>query len=121
MLAQRTIINESTKSEQVLMTEYPVHTNPTIRDGHYLGPKPNSYFPLAIISTILNPLLGPVAIFYARKSDTAYNDRDIENAKKWAKYAFRIALSAIVFSIVLAAVLIIALIGLRDDYTRGRY
>ena len=122
MSAQMTTTpNDSAKSEEILVTVDPVYKHPNIRQGHYLGPKPNSYLTLAIISTIVNPLLGPVAIYYAQKSSSAYNDGDIDNAKKWAKYAFRVGLGSIVFSVILAAILAIALVGLRDDYTRGRY
>ena len=54
-----------TSGKQVLVTRDPVFTHPAIHQGHYIGQQPHSYLPLALIVTILNPLIGPFAIVYA--------------------------------------------------------
>lgn len=45
----------------------PVFVNRTVINGHYIGRKPHNYLPLAIVATILNPLIGPIAIVFASK------------------------------------------------------
>lgn len=54
-------------SKEILVTKDPVFVNRTVINGHYIGRKPHNYLPLAIIATILNPLIGPIAIVFASK------------------------------------------------------
>lgn len=59
-------------SKEILVTKDPVFVNRTVINGHYIGRKPHNYIPLAIIASILNPLIGPIAIVFASK-DINYN------------------------------------------------
>ena len=54
-----------TNSKQMLVTRDPLFVHPTIKQGHYIGRQPHSYFPLAVFVTIINPVLGPIALVFA--------------------------------------------------------
>ena len=56
-----------TNTKQILVTRDPVFCHPAIRNGVIVGRQPHTYFPLAIVMTIVNPLLGPVALLFARE------------------------------------------------------
>lgn len=63
--------SSSTWSKEILVTKDPVFVNRTVINGHYIGRKPHNYLPLAIVATILNPLIGPIAIVFASKYNLA--------------------------------------------------
>ncbi|XP_067654596.1 uncharacterized protein [Haliotis asinina] len=90
-----------TTSKQVLVTRDPVLTHPAIYQGHYIGPQPHTYMPLAIVVTILNPLIGPFAIFFAYMSSRAYGQGDLKYANKWSQYAFMMGMITIVASVLI--------------------
>ena len=54
-----------TNSKQILVTRDPVYNHPAIRNGVIVGVQPKTYLVLAIVLTIFNPVLGPVAIIFA--------------------------------------------------------
>ena len=57
----------------ILVTRDPVFVNKNIINGRYIGVRPNTYLPLAIVVTVLNPLLGPVGILFACKYWVSFN------------------------------------------------
>lgn len=101
----------STNSKQVLVTRDPVYTHPTIRQGQYIGAKPHNYLTFAIFTTIINPVVGPIAILFAKKSDTAYKNGDVNYSMKWSNHAFLTGMIAIVTSVILGVVIAFTLIG----------
>jgi len=101
----------TTNSKQILVTRDPVYVHPTIRQGHYIGPKPHNYLPFAIFVTILNPVLGPIAILFAKKSDSAYEAGDVNYSNKWSNYAFLTGMIGIVVSVIFGIAITFALTG----------
>jgi len=101
----------STNSKQILVTRDPVYTHPTIRQGHYIGRKPHNYLYFAIFVTFINPILGPIAILFALKSDSAYKEGDVNYALKWSNYAFLFGMISIVMSVIIGVALAFALTG----------
>ncbi|XP_011436994.1 transmembrane protein 233-like [Crassostrea angulata] len=94
--------SSSTWSKEILVTKDPVFVNRTVINGHYIGRKPHNYLPLAIVATILNPLIGPIAIVFAIMSTRSYYDGDMKYAEKWADHAFMIAMATLGITIILA-------------------
>lgn len=56
-----------TSSKMILVTRDPVYSHKAIVQGQYIGPKPYNYLTLAILVTIINPILGPVSILFSGK------------------------------------------------------
>ena len=54
-----------TNSKELLVIRDPLFVHPSIKDGHYVGREPHSYFPLAVFVTVINPALGPIALIFA--------------------------------------------------------
>ena len=115
MPGRMTTPNDCTESSTALVTVDPEFSHPNIRHGRYLGPKPSHYLALSIFSTLVNPVLGPIAIFFSWKSSASYDAGDAKSAKRWGDHAFRLGLGAVVLSIQIAAVLIFALVRLQDS------
>ncbi|XP_005099153.1 uncharacterized protein LOC101852245 [Aplysia californica] len=101
----------STNSKQLLVTRDPVYVHPTIRQGHFVGLKPHNYLYFAIVATLINPVIGAVAIVFALKSDSAFNDGDVHYATKWSNYAFLTGIIGIVTSVILGVAIGFALAG----------
>ncbi|GAB1599830.1 uncharacterized protein LOC115217430 isoform X1 [Argonauta hians] len=107
-----------TNSKMILVTRDPVYSNKTIVQGHYIGPKPYNYLPLAIFVTIINPFLGPVSIFLSVMSNRAYAQGDLKYAQKWSLNSFFWS----TVSIVVAIVVYIAIgFSISKLTTRGGY
>ena len=53
--------------KEILVTKDPVFVNKNIIDGRYIGKRPENYVVLAIIVSVLNPLLGPIAVLFSCK------------------------------------------------------
>ncbi|BFZ15957.1 hypothetical protein BsWGS_18996 [Bradybaena similaris] len=101
-----------TDSKQILVTRDPVYVRPAItKDVIYLGRKPHDYLPLAICVTVLNPLLGPIAIWFAFKSSKSYYEGDVIYATKWSNYAFLMGMLIIITSCLMYIALAFALSG----------
>ncbi|KAK3787587.1 hypothetical protein RRG08_025917 [Elysia crispata] len=77
-----------TNSKELLVIRDPLFVHPSIKDGHYVGREPHSYFPLAVFVTVINPALGPIALIFALMSKKSYKDGDLLYAVKWSNYAF---------------------------------
>ncbi|GFN87283.1 hypothetical protein PoB_001378900 [Plakobranchus ocellatus] len=90
-----------TSSKQLLVTRDPLFVHPTVKQGHYVGRQPHTYFPLALFVTIINPVLGPVALVFAYMSNRSYKDGDLIYATKWSNYAFLAAMITVVASVVI--------------------
>lgn len=52
-------------SKQVLVTKDPVFVRKDVLNGRYIGRKPENYMLIAMVLCVLNPLFGPVALFFA--------------------------------------------------------
>ncbi|KAK7491478.1 hypothetical protein BaRGS_00017307 [Batillaria attramentaria] len=91
----------NTNSKQILVTRDPVFVHPAIQNGVIVGFQPHAYFPLAVFCTIINPLLGPIALMFAIMSDRAFKQGDLRFADKWSQYAFFTCMVTIVASIVM--------------------
>ncbi|XP_064603472.1 uncharacterized protein LOC135468914 [Liolophura sinensis] len=104
--------------KEVLVTRDPTYTHPAIVQGNYVGPKPHNYLPLAIICTVINPLVGPIAILFAVMSDRSYASGDLRYATKWSSYAFFTCIVSIIVSTVLGIAIGFSLsrIGQRGGY-----
>ncbi|CAI9730788.1 233 isoform X2 [Octopus vulgaris] len=107
-----------TNSKMILVTRDPVYTNKTIVQGHYIGPKPHNYLPLAIFVTIINPLLGPISIMLSVMSNRAYAQGDTKYALKWSLNSFFWSVISIVVAIVVYLAIGFSLSNIR---TRGGY
>ncbi|KAL5007329.1 hypothetical protein ScPMuIL_016135 [Solemya velum] len=75
-------------SKQVLVTSDPVFVHRNVIDGRYLGKKPDNYIILACLVTILNPIIGPIAILFSTLSNKSYRNGDLKYALKWSNYSF---------------------------------
>ncbi|CAG5128266.1 unnamed protein product [Candidula unifasciata] len=101
-----------TGSKQILVTRDPIYVHPAVtKQGNYIGRQPHDYLPLAICVTVLNPLLGPIAILFAFKSSKSFTDGDIIYATKWSNYAFLTSMLVIVTSCLAYVALAFALSG----------
>lgn len=54
-----------TNSKQILVTRDPVYCHPAIQNGIIVGRQPPTYVILAAVLTLINPLLGPVALLFS--------------------------------------------------------
>ncbi|KAK7099315.1 uncharacterized protein [Littorina saxatilis] len=90
-----------TNSKQILVTRDPVFHHPAIQNGIIVGRQPHTYLPLAIAMTVINPLLGPVALVFAIMSGRAFRQGDLKFAEKWSQYAFLTCMITIVASVVI--------------------
>ncbi|KAK6192634.1 hypothetical protein SNE40_004075 [Patella caerulea] len=108
-----------TPSKQILVTRDPVYSHPAIFQGQYIGPQPHSYLPLAICVTILNPLIGFVALIFSYMSIRSYKRGDVKYAYKWSNHAFLMGMITIVLSLVLYIAIGFALspIGVRGGHS----
>lgn len=95
--------------KQILVTKDPVFVNKNIIDGRYIGKRPPNYFILAVVVTVLNPLLGPIAILFSFMSTRSYNDGDLKYSEKWASYAFMWSMLTVGITIILACAIGFAL------------
>ncbi|RUS75447.1 hypothetical protein EGW08_016797 [Elysia chlorotica] len=100
-----------TNSKQMLVTRDPLFVHPTIRQGHYIGRQPHSYLPLAVFVTIINPVLGPIALVFALMSRSSYKDGDLPYATKWSNYAFLAAMITVAASVVIYIAIFFAVAG----------
>ncbi|GFR81691.1 hypothetical protein ElyMa_000609900 [Elysia marginata] len=122
-MANSTTVNQMdiyrTNSKQMLVTRDPIFVHPTIRQGHYIGRQPHTYFPLAVFVTILNPALGPIAIVFALMSRNSYRDGDLLYATKWSNYAFLAGMITIAASVIIYVTIFFAVAGpgLRGGHT----
>ncbi|KAL8593821.1 hypothetical protein ACOMHN_064018 [Nucella lapillus] len=88
-------------TKEILVTLDPVYSHPAIQDGHYVGRQPSTYLPLAILLTVVNPVLGPVALVFAYLSDRAFKRGDLPYANKWSRYTFLACMIVIIASLVI--------------------
>lgn len=107
-----------TSSKMILVTRDPVYSHKAIVQGQYIGPKPYNYLTLAILVTIINPILGPVSILFSVMSDRAYKRGDLSYSFKWSMHSFFWSVVTIVASIVLYMAIGFALSSIN---TRGGY
>lgn len=109
----------NTNSKQILVTRDPVYSHPSIQNGVFVGRQPPTHFVLAIIMTVINPILGPVALLFSYKSRSSFGQGDIKYAEKWSQYSFLISMITIVASVVIYIALIFSLstIGYRGGHS----
>ncbi|XP_059172106.1 uncharacterized protein LOC131953089 isoform X1 [Physella acuta] len=100
-----------TTSKQILVSRDPIYVHPEIIRGQYIGREPHTYLPFAIMVTIINPILGPIAILFAFMSKRSYRDGDLNYAYKWSNYAFLAGMITIVASSVFYIAIGFALSG----------
>ena len=55
-------------TKDFLVTRDPVFVNKTVINGEYIGRQPETYIWLAIFVTVINPLVGPIAILFSGKT-----------------------------------------------------
>ncbi|XP_076471370.1 uncharacterized protein LOC143301166 [Babylonia areolata] len=89
------------KMNDILVTKDPVYSHPAIQNGAYVGRQPNTYLPLAILLTIVNPVLGPIALVFSYLSNRAFKRGDLPYADKWSRYTFLSCMIIIVASLII--------------------
>ncbi|KAH9518841.1 hypothetical protein Btru_006380 [Bulinus truncatus] len=100
-----------TNSKQILVSRDPIYVHPEIIRGQYIGREPHTYLPFAIMVTIINPILGPIAILFSFMSRRSYKDGDLNYAYKWSNYAFLSGMITIIASTLLYIAIGFALSG----------
>lgn len=110
-----------TTSKQVLVSKDPVYVRKDVVNGHYIGRQPDTYIIPAIILTVLNPIVGPVALVFAMMSDRAYQKGDVRYAQKWGGYALTACMCIFIFTVILYIAIGFALspIGINGSYSFG--
>jgi hypothetical protein len=56
-----------TSGKQVIVTRDPVFHHPAIKKGVIIARQPPDYLVLSIVMTVINPLLGPIALVFSCK------------------------------------------------------